>query len=262
VDWTQPAIVDAFSRGQLGLYSQDEEVNRQLAERERLAELASYAPAVTTAAQLLGMFNQPTIPLHPKSLEPMDEQPLGTVEAICDWFAERPRDHLGVMTGAGLVGVAISSVTGWLDWLHQSPAAVVSTYVDGSDKVLERKHVRPYGIPGAVLWQLPQQPTAWASPVLQGRAVNQAGQLLAQRQQSRDQGGWLVFRVGPDDRGRMPRFSGRRLSSEVHVLADRSAVPVWSSAPGGWVLTLAGWPGPTEADLCPPWFVEVLGGRY
>jgi hypothetical protein len=262
VNWRGPDVSDALARTNIGLYSQDAEVQRQLEERDRLAELATYAPAVTTASQLLGMFNQPTIPLHPKSLEPMDDRPLATVEAICDWFAERPRDHLGVVTGAGLVGVAIASVAGWIGWLHEV-AGTATEYLDGDDRVQLRKDLRPVGVPGAVLWQAQaQQQTAWASPVLQGREVNQAGQVLSQRLQSRDQGGWLIFRVGPDERGRMPRFSGRRLSSEVHTLADRSAVPVWSSAPGGWVLTLVGWPGPTEEDLCPPWFVECLGGRW
>jgi hypothetical protein len=262
VNWRGPDVSAALSRTNIGLYAQDAEVQRQLEERDRLAELATYAPAVTTAAQLLGMFNQPSIPLHPKSLTVMHDRPLATVEAICDWYAERPRDHLGVMTGAGLVGVAISTVGGWQDWLL-SVAGTATEYLDGDDRVQVRKDVRPYGVPGAVLWQAPtHHQTAWTSPVLQGREVNQAGQVLGQRLASRDQGGWLIFRVGPDDRGRMARFPGKRLSSEVHVLADRSAVPVWSSAPGGWVLTLVGWPEQTEEAAAPPWFIEHLGGRW
>jgi hypothetical protein len=167
-----------------------------------------------------------------------------------------------VVTGAGLVGVAIASVAGWIGWLHEV-AGTATEYLDGDDRVQLRRDLRPVGVPGAVLWQAAAQPqSAWASPVLQGREVNQAGQVLRERQQSRDQGGWLVFRVGPDERGRMARFSGRRLSSEVHVLADRSAIPVWSSAPGGWVLTLVGWPEQTEEAAAPPWFIERLGGRW
>jgi hypothetical protein len=262
VDWSR---VEALQRTEIGRYTDQPEVTAHLDRRARMAALLPSAPALPVAVQLVNLFGQPAIPLDRRTLEPLGD-PITTEDGLLDWWAERPVDHVGVATGPRgawtMAAVKAETMQGWLDWLV-GVAGVTSEYEDGYGRIAERKELRPYGRPGAVIWTSGGLPPSWASGVLRGNDLgyHQAAQILRERQRALDRGGWLLFAVPADEKGRLPRFAGKRLAADVHVLGDGAVVPVWSQARGGWTATLTGFPDATAETVAPPWFASILGAK-
>jgi hypothetical protein len=269
VNWRSPDLADALSRvniGAHGLEHAQPDVVEHLAQRARLAEVAADAAAMAAASMVVGTFHTPVVPLERRTLEPAGEA-LATLDALCDWYSERPRDAAGVATGPQgrewtLVGVHVESWQGWLEWLV-GVASVVESYADSYDRQTERRDLKPYGRPAYVPWTAPTQASAWTSGVLRGQDLGfrQARELLVAHGRENDAGGWVLLSVGADDRGRLPKFPGRRLADGVQVLADGAVVPVYAARPGGWEAVMAGFPDTAPEAVAPGWFARELGAR-
>jgi hypothetical protein len=266
VDWTSPAIVDAFSRRDLGLYSPQPDVAAQLERRARTAALTSTSPALPVAVQLVDMFGQQVIPTDRRTGEPTGSA-IATVDGLLSHFEDRPVDHVAVATGPRggwtLVAVEVATTQAWVDWLVGVSGVSWERKVEDGQTRIE-KDLRPVGQPGMVAWAGPDRAESWSSGALRGSDLDyhQAGEVLRERQRQRDRGGWVLFSVLADGRGRLPRFSGKRLVTGVKVMATGDLVPVYATRPGGWTLSLTGFPDGTLERACPPWFAAELGARY
>lgn len=263
VDWS---AVEALQRTEIGAYSPQPGVDAFLARRARMAALALLSPALPVAAQLVDVFGQAVLPTDRRSGQPTGNA-IGTVEGLLDWWEERPTDHAAIATGPRggwtLVAVECSTTQRWVDWLIEVSGVVTERAVE-DHQVRAEKSLRSVGQAGMVFWEGPDRAESWSSGVLRGSDLGyrQAGEVLRERQRARDRGGWALFSVLPDERGRLPRFAGKRLAQGVKVVPTGDAVPVYATRPGGWRLVLAGYPDRTVEAACPPWFVRELGGRW
>ena len=267
VDWRQVEALDRVNIGMHGLEQSQPDVVAHLALRARLDEVGQTAPALAVASTVVATFNCPVVPLHKRTLEPVGEA-LATLDALCDWYSERPTDAAGVTTGPRgswtLVGVHAESWQQWLQGWLLPLIGVTGEYQDGDGLTKERKDLRPYGRVAYIPWQAPEQTSAWTSGVLRGSDLGyrQARELLVERERANDAGGWGLLSVLPDDRGRLAKFTGKRLAEGVQVLADNATVPVYATRRGGWTLNLTGFPDTAPETVAPPWFASTLGAKY
>lgn len=265
----QPDVAD-FLRGRAarvlaesGVPRAEESVDvRQVALIERADELARTSPPGKAAFESLWTHATAPVPLDPKRDVPSGK-PLTDVEAVFEWWSERPADGCGFVTGPqpgrthSVLAVAVSTWSAWTAWRAEN-AEVVTRIGDYGHKS-EHREARVIGSPVFIKWAKRSAPGVRVLP-LDAQATEamdgvRTVEVVARLGGGQDRGGWVLWHVEGH-----PRWTRRQLAAGLVVLEPGAVVPaVVMVKPGGWHLASEG--GPPDLLPLPDWLAGKFGMR-
>jgi hypothetical protein len=213
------------------------------------------------------------VPISMRSFEPT-AGPFSDSASIVDWYEAHPTDGAAVRTGDqggwGLLGVRVKSWGGWSRWLQSDATDTVIRAFGEYDKPAAVRTLRPMGAATLVGWERAEDQDphklGYVSPVTIG---HEAGRQAALRGllnvTTGPDGGWYLWPVRADERGRLPSFRARSVNDELEVLPDNYPVPVAGVRQGLRLRTadrVLGRPDDSSVAWLPSWLADRFGARY